>query len=178
MSIDFTCGEYSVSCAIGEQPVVYSTLVERATLHDDLTKGAEGTLLFVAVTKAGDPWPELTVTQRFSPGPEGGFHPGIMLIPEHHLLFIGAGTRLLSYDLDSVRRLWEDQADMGFWHWKRHDDVILMSAELELAAWDVYGRKLWSTFVEPPWYVAVTNGQVELDIMGKLSTFPIATGPK
>jgi hypothetical protein len=81
------------------------------------------------------------------------------------------------YDLAQPRRLWSDQADTGFWSWPRHADTILMSAELELAAWDLAGRKLWTTFVEPPWEYAAEAGTVLLDVMGKKSCFPLTTGP-
>lgn len=100
-----------------------------------------------------------------------------MLVPENHLMFIGAGERLLGYDLSNIRRLWEDQADTGFWHWTRHEDIILMSAELELAAWDTFGKKLWSTFVEPPWDYEFSQGRIELDVMGQKSSFSAAVGP-
>lgn len=52
-----------------------------------------------------------------------------------------------------------------------------MAAELELAAWDIRARKLWTTFVEPPWDYAVRDGIVHLDVMGSESTFALATGP-
>lgn len=52
-----------------------------------------------------------------------------------------------------------------------------MSAELELAAWDLEGNKLWTTFVEPPWEYAVRDGVVRLDVMGAKSEFPAWTGP-
>ena len=35
---------------------------------------------------------------------------------------------------------------------------MLMLAELEFAAWDLKGKKMWSTFVEPPWVYDV-NGK-------------------
>lgn len=116
------------------------------------------------------------MTQRFEPEPYQGFHPGILVVEETHLLLIGAGTRLLAYDLRSVKRLWQDEADTGFWGWERHDDIIFMLAELEFAAWDIHGKKLWTTYVEPPWGFTVRGDQVELDIMGELSTFDARTG--
>ena len=61
-----------------------------------------------------------------------------MIIPETSLLMIGAGERLLAYDLETPRRLWEDEAEAGFWGWERHGGLVLMSAELELAAWDIH----------------------------------------
>jgi hypothetical protein len=99
------------------------------------------------------------------------------VIPETHLLFIGAGTRLLAYDLRGPRRLWQDEADTGFWFWQRHGEVIVMSAELELAAWDTQGRKLWTTFVEPPWSYEVRGSDLVLDVMGRTTTFPLEVGP-
>jgi hypothetical protein len=77
-----------------------------------------------------------------------------------------------------VRRLWEDVTDFGFWGWRRHGDIVLMSAETELAAWDVSGRKLWTTFVEPPWSYKVLSDRLDLDVMGQKSSFDVRTGPE
>jgi hypothetical protein len=55
--------------------------------------------------------------------------------------FIGAGRRLLAYDLKRAARLWEDVAGVGFVHWSVYPDAVLMSAELELAAWDRLGTR-------------------------------------
>jgi hypothetical protein len=52
-----------------------------------------------------------------------------------------------------------------------------MAAECELAARDTSGKKLWTTFVEPPWSYRVEADQVLLDVMGTKSTFRIQTGP-
>jgi hypothetical protein len=131
----------------------------------------------VAVT-AGGAWPSLVVTQRFAPaGP--GFTPGILVVPAERQLFIGAGTRLLAYEARSGRwrRCWVDEAEFGFWGWRQHGDVVVMSAELELAAWTTHGDKLWTTFVEPPWSYRVVAGRVELDVMGAARTFDLRTGP-
>ena len=51
-----------------------------------------------------------------------------------------------------------------------------MSAELELAAWDKDGKKLWSKFVEPPWDYKVVNVEIVLDVMGIKTIFNIETG--
>ncbi len=85
-----------------------------------------------------------------------------MLIPEVDRLFLAAGTRLLCYDLAGPTRLWEDEADTGFWHCSQSGDTVLIGAELEMAAWDVSGRKLWIRFVEPPWSHSVSGGVVTL----------------
>ena len=51
----------------------------------------------------------------------------------------------------AVKKRWEDEADTGFWNWERHGEFVIMSAELELAVWDIHGQKKWTTFVEPSW---------------------------
>ncbi|MFH0302972.1 hypothetical protein AAFX91_38600 [Bradyrhizobium sp. 31Argb] len=174
----FCCDQYAVKASVGGLPSMYSEYVHQAVLSEDLgIRSAEGTALFFAVGSSAANWPDLVVALRFSPGPESGFCPGILLVPDRHLVFVGAGTSLLAYKLSPVRRLWRDVADVGFWGWKRHGNIVLMSAELELAAWDVDGRKLWSTFVEPPWSYEVHGDRVELDVMGQKSNFPVATGP-
>jgi hypothetical protein len=93
-------------------------------------------------------------------------------------VFVGAGTSLLAYRLSNVvQRLWEDVADFGFWEWRRHGDLVLMSAETELAAWDIHGRKRWATFVEPPWSYEVHGDRLNLDVMGRKSSF-VAASPE
>ncbi|HLN65513.1 MAG TPA: hypothetical protein VK464_28650 [Symbiobacteriaceae bacterium] len=175
--LHFSCGSYSVRASVGGLPSLYSSYVQHAALCEEIgVSSSEGTALFVAVTDGTSEWPNLVVSQRFEPGLDSGFDPGIRLVPETHLLLIGAGTRLLAYDLQDQRRLWEDYADCGFWGWHQHGDVILMAAELELAAWDIRGNKLWSTFVEPPWGYTVHGGEVRLDVMGTISVFPLRTG--
>jgi hypothetical protein len=132
-----------------------------------------------AVAVGDGEWPGLVVTQRYAPaGP--GFAPGVLLVPETRQVFIGAGTRLLGYEARSGlwRRSWTDGAEYGFWSWRQHSDVVLMSAELELAAWTVAGDKLWTTFVEPPWSYRVDDGQVRLDGMDTVSTFDLHAGPR
>jgi hypothetical protein len=54
---------------------------------------------------------------------------------------------------------------------------VILSAEFELAAWDVHGRKSWSVFVEPPWSYEVSVRMVELDVMGMKTRFPLDAGP-
>jgi hypothetical protein len=61
--------------------------------------------------------------------------------------------------------------------WQRHEDLVVMSAELELAARDLGGVKRWSTFVEPPWSYRVESGTVHLNVMRAVSSFPLWLGP-
>src|SRR5262249_29337281 len=156
-------------------PDLYGHYAEHAALVEEFDlQDREGRNCFLAVSR-GVGWPFLVVVQRYDPA--GGFHPGTLLVPETDLLFIGAGERLLAYHLDGPARRWIDTAECGFWGWARHGDRVILSAELELAAWDIQGRKCWSTFVEPPWEYKVSGEIIELDVMGTQSSFPLDTGP-
>jgi hypothetical protein len=171
-----TIGEYILHCLPEGLPDLYSDYVKHAALAEDFNiRSSEGTNCFLAVSK-GTQWPFLVVAQRYKPA-GSGFYPGAILIPETDLLLIGAGARLLAYDLTGIKRVWEDVADMGFLSWAQHGNYVVMSAELELAAWDIQGKKAWTTFVEPPWDYSVRGGIVNLDVMGKQSSFPLKTGP-
>lgn len=177
MSNEFliTIGPYTLRCHPSELPGMYGPDVERAQLVEEFDlNGTHGSCCFLAVSR-GVEWPFLVVAQRYES--DGGFRPGALLVPETDLLFIGAGQRLLAYRLDGPTRLWMDTTDCGFWGWARHGDRVILSAELELAAWDINGRKCWSTFVEPPWSYEVSAGMIELDVMGSKSRFPLDAGP-
>jgi hypothetical protein len=154
-------------------PSTFGAYGSHAKLVDQFDMGStEGDFCFVGAGRVGAEWPELVVAQRFAPA-QGGFDPGVAFLPESQLLFVGAGTRLLAYDLKRPARLWEDAADMGFWSWSVYPNAVLMAAELELAAWDRTGRKLWNRFVEPPWTFQVVNDKVHLDVMGERTEFPL-----
>lgn len=138
-------------------------------------KAQEEPFCYLSVAKEVDA-PFLIVVQRYLPGPESGFYPGILLIPETNVLFIGAGERLLIYKLDSPKKLWEEEIEIGFWGWARYQQFVIMSAEIELAVWDIHGKKLWSTFVEPPWNYTIDRDVLHLDVMGKTSAISLRSG--
>jgi hypothetical protein len=169
-------GDYEVCCQADGLPDLLPEYQKRAALAEDFgTADAAGSsACFVSVGRPGQ-WPSLVVTQRYSPA-GCGFVPGVLLAPEAHRLFVGAGCWLLAYDLSRPARLRDDEAHCGFWSWSRHGQVVLMAAELELAAWEVSGRKLWSRFVEPPWDYTVDGGVITLDVMGVVSRLQLLSG--
>ncbi|WP_433303437.1 hypothetical protein ACQP2F_12005 [Actinoplanes sp. CA-030573] len=176
----FTVGTTQILVGLAP-PAVLGVFQQHADLVEDFPDAddrAVGGYFFVAVDDGDGEWPRLVVTQRYAPsGP--GFSPGVLCVPEKRQLFIGAGTRLVAYHARSGRwrRCWVDEAEFGFWSWRQHDDVVLMSAELELAAWRTDGTKLWTTFVEPPWSYRVVSDRVILDVMGDVRTFDLRRGP-
>lgn len=145
-------GGYSIEVGHGVPRASLGVAKQHARLVDELgLTSAEGTLCWIEVGRSGNDRPFLVVAQRYSPGLDAGFRPGVLVVPETDRLFLGAGECLLAYDLRTPRKLWEDATNAGFWSWSRHADVVVMSAELEIAAWDLEGRRLRSRFVEPPW---------------------------
>lgn len=146
-----------------------------AVLKEEYDAVESDNAIFSLSVARGIEWPFLDLVQRYSPsGP--GFPVGVLLVPETDRLFVGAGTRLVAYDLVQPCRLWIDEVAAGFWFWSRHGSVILMGAELELSAWDLIGRRLWTNSVEPPWTLSVSADIVSVDIMGTVSRLELQTG--
>src|SRR4051812_32462961 len=88
-------------------PLGYGDYRDHAVLLDELALDEKvGTPCFVAV-RWGSDWPVLVVAQRYSPAGLG-WEPGVAVVPETLHLFVGAGQRLLCYDLspDKPVRLW------------------------------------------------------------------------
>ena len=170
-----TCAGYTIECTPGGLPLIYDGLKKRAALVEEIELHERG-LCCIAVKRSSDSWPFLVVAQSYAPH-GSGFEPGVLLVHETKVLFIGAGERILAYHLEPPQRLWEDRADIGFLNWEQYGDTVLLSAELEFAAWDTTGRKLWTMFVEPPWDYAVKGDVVELDVMGNKQSFKLREGP-
>jgi hypothetical protein len=169
-------GPYQVHCLYDALPNLLGEYVKRAALADQIDlANPEGKFCFIAVRRPGEDWPALVVAQRYQPA-DGVFFPGAVIVPETHRLFLGAGTRLLCYDLAEPARLWEDSAECAFWSWRHDDSEVFMAAELELAAFDVSGEKLWTRFVEPPWDFKLEPDCVGLDVMGSVTRLDRRTG--
>ncbi len=176
MTFQVTSGNWTCHCLANGLPELLCDYQDNAVLSENFELKSEGSVCFLAARSASAEWPELVVTQRYEPGPSSGFSPGALISPED-VLFVGAGTRLLCYDLTACRRKWKDCTEVGFWSWEQHSDFVVMAAELEMAVWSSSGQKRWSRFVEPPWSYRIQEGHVTLDVMGNLERFSLAGGP-
>lgn len=172
-------GTWTLLIEDGSLPPICDSYVKSAAFVDQIEPNAlEGRDLFLGVLcDGGNPHrlPEIVITQRYEDA-SGTFHPGFLVVPETSTLFIGAGERLLGYNIHKRERIFEDRTDYGFLRWTRHEDYVLMSAELEFGVWSKTGEKLWSVCVEPPWNFTVSDKTVELDIMGEVKKLRLETG--
>lgn len=153
------------------------TLRQRAKLFEEynLESREPGIITTVAITPQGSE-PVLVVSQHRELDPQS-FPLGVLVVPETSLTLIAAGHRLLAYDLRGPAKLWENHVEFGFLGFGRHDDTIVMSGELTLTAYDLQGQERWSMFVEPPWDYAVQDGQITVDVMGRVQSFSLSSGP-
>lgn len=157
----FTSGPYTISVADSLPPMYYSYCQSAQLVDAFELEGVHQPLCYLSVTR-GHGWPFLIVAQRYSPGPQSGFYPGVLFVPETHLLLLGAGERLLAYALDEPVRLWECLLPGGFWQWERSLESIIMSSENRLAIWDIHGQKRWDYHVEPPWQYALDGDTIHV----------------
>lgn len=163
---------FRVSIFPGIGPV-FHLLASRAQLTDEIDiRSADGPACSVIVHERE----RILLATAFRYELAGGLGPAAALIPEPARLFLGAGLELVCYDLAHPSRLWRDHADHGLHGWEVIGSVVLMSAELELAAWDTSGHKLWTTFVEPPWSYTIEGDRIRLDVMGEVSQFGLRSG--
>ncbi|MBA2964348.1 MULTISPECIES: hypothetical protein [Ramlibacter] len=118
----------------------------------------------------------LLVNGWYSPGPRSGFLPGILVVPETAVAFIGAGTVARSYSLESPALIECHETSVGFSGWQQHGNLVVMACELELSVWTTQGTRLWSRFVEPPWSYEVEGEQIDVDVMGEQVRLDMRTG--
>jgi hypothetical protein len=162
----FTCGPYTISLADSLPPTYYS-YSQRARLVETFElEGELGSLCYLSVAR-GHHWPFLMVAQRYNPGPQSGFYPGVLYIPETQILFLGTGSRLLAYTLEQPARIWENHLTGGFWQWERLHDRVIMSCENGLVVWDTDAQKRWTYFVEPPWHYSVDGDIISVHFDGR-----------
>lgn len=176
--LEATIGDWTTLTKVGQLPDIYDSYKSHALFIDEIELSDEDAMhFFVGVRHPDDAgvWPEFVVCQCYAPS-GGGFNPGYLIVPETDRLFIGAGTRLLAYDVRHRKRLWEQNTNCGFLGWKRHKDFVLMSAELEFGVWSTSAVKLWSTFVEPPWSFELHEHTIELDVMGRKQSLTLIDG--
>ena len=171
---------WHVQSQVGGFPPLHTENVKHARLYDnvnepELENHPSVVYNITPPSDAASGWPAAVISCGFSPH-GSGFEPGLLIVPETSIVFIGAGTTLLAYDLINFEKLWKDKVDLGFLCWVQHGDVVVMSAEIELAAWSVKGEKIWSKYVEPPRDYSVKDGQVRLDVMGRITEFDIQSG--
>ena len=176
--IDVAIDDWRLISTVDGLPGTYEDYVEHAILSEEFDlKEPEGDICFLGISQGHRSWPSLVIAQRYDPAAFAGFNPGALIVSRTSILFVGGGTRLLAYDLRKPCRKWQRRTEIGFLSWTRHGAYVLMSAELELAAWTLEGTMLWSRFVEPPWDYAVRDDTVHLDVMGTKSSFNISSGP-
>ena len=112
-------GEYLVQSWLGRFPAHLDQLRRLADLADEFGPGArqaddDESPLCITVSPQFQIWPTLLVTQQVSLD-VAGFDAGVLIVPETGLVLIGAGERLLAYDLNRAERLWENHTEVGFW---------------------------------------------------------------
>lgn len=170
-----TIGKYSVSLWSSPDDINHHTREFAVATKHLTTHESRGDYVAIGVSDAG-PGADLLVEGQYSPGPASGFHPGILIIPETGIVFIGVGTNVLVYNMAPISEIVHAQTEVGFWYWHQHGASVFMCAELELAVWNIDGQKRWSRPVEPPWSWHVSGDIVAIDVMGHVDSYSLQTG--
>jgi hypothetical protein len=141
--------------------------VDRPSAEDE-----DGEERYVLVHRAGGA-PTLLVIGHV----REGYGCGVHIVGETGVMFYGCGESVCAYDIATGTKLHHDITPHAFHSWNRHDDVVIMSGELEVAAYALDGTKLWSATVESPWDFGVTGEKMYTLVMGHRVEFPLREGP-
>lgn len=117
--------------------------------------------------------PTLLVIGRARPG----FPCGVHLTQPTGVLFFGCGESICTYDMATGTKLHQDITAYAFHSWSRHEDIVVMSGELEVAGFSLEGVKLWAAAVESPWDYTVTGDRIVTIVMGHRVEFGLREGP-
>lgn len=169
MRVELGAGAWQV--IISDEP--HAGLDESRIAVDRLGDDDERQEVRILVSPAGRP-PRLLVVGRV----RASFAPGVHLVPETGTLFVGCAESLAVYDLEKAERTHLDLTPYAFVSWSRHDDVIVMCGELEVAAYDLTGKRLWAATIEPPWDFGVNGDTMFTIVMGHKTEFSLREGPK
>ena len=176
--IEISVDDWNVLTQDGSEPSIFKYYLESAEFVDQIDiDNDEGRFLFLGISKDVNckGRPSVVIAQKYQ-DERGTFTPGFLLVSDTSLFFLGAGERLLCYDIEKKVRLWEDRTTYGFWSWSRSGPYVLMSAEVEFGVWDTSGKKLWSTWVEPPWSFKIQGQAVALEVMGEIQNLRLSDG--
>jgi len=176
--VEIQFGDWAVLVSDGCLPINYLELMAAAGLSDEFDVNAsDGRASFLCIwnkaSRRADP--VLAVSQRYE---MTGSPAAALLVPQSNRVFIGAGERLLCYDIAAPKRIWEDYA-LEFWSWEQATDRVVMRGELEIVVWTTSGRKLWSVPSEPEWThviegrTVVLNGDGARRVLGLDDGLPI-----
>jgi hypothetical protein len=147
-------------------------LDERRVTIDRLSE-SDDMKMFALVSRSGSA-PSLLVVGTHS----RSFSPGLHVIPETETLLVGCGEVIAAYDMPTSKCTYRDITPGGFLSWNRHDDVVVMGGELEVAGYNLSGERMWSASIEPPWDYGVSGTTMFTIVMGHRTEFPLREGPK
>ena len=170
-----TIGKYTVLCDHQKSGRVARDIEDAVVVEKLENEDEYNEYIYYGITDCGVS-PDLVVEGYYSPASVSGFYPGILILPNENIMFFGAGDIVQIWQLSPYKKIHEESPECGFWGWSTHNDLVIMTGELELAAWNNLGEKLWSKFVEPPWYYEVQEETITTNVMDYEESFNIYTG--
>lgn len=170
--VSFSVGNYNLNFEQGKLPNIYESYIKNAKLVEEYDINNRDAQLFFLSVGIAEKWPFITIAQRYEPY-MSGFEPGVLLVPETDMLFIGAGERILIYDLKEIKKFDEDYNYPGFLEWIRYKEYIFMLAELEVGCWRITGEKMWNRFAEPPYNITFENDSIIIQMDNETVKFDI-----
>jgi hypothetical protein len=172
--VKFQTGKYIFYVHVGSEPEAFRGWLDRPAFSDVVGLQHPGTSVYIGIDemdRAG------TGVIAFNTDllDTSFFHPELLFLQVTNTLFVGAGSKAMTYSLKNKVKL-SDRNPYAFWYWAKHDNFIVMNAELEIAVYDYEGHFIWAAPAEPPWTYGIDGNTLILDIMGEIRKYEFATG--
>ena len=159
----------------GERPEKFNRWTDRSGYTDLDGLRDSGKPIYIGIEEA-DKLEMMIVAFNTEPIDDTFFHPQLFFIPETTTLFVGAGTKAMTFSLKEKIKISDRSLAAGFWYWARHDKFIVLVEELEIAVYEYDGHFIWGTSAEPPWSYGIEDNILTLDIMDSITKYKLDTG--
>lgn len=174
--VTFSLEEYSISIYTGEPPVILEHYLKHALFVDDKGLANDGTAVYIIIATRFPHEQYVIIAFRSFPVDCAGFHPELLYENTSQTLFIGAGTVVKVFNIADKRIVFEKDAGVGFLGWNKYKSYIVQQEELTVGIFDLQGKQLWQTDVEPPYNLDFDGDILTLKFNDKVERRLLGTG--
>jgi hypothetical protein len=176
--IEFSVDKYHIKVFVGEDGDFLEYYKKKAIFIDDKDLQNEGTEIHIIISNGFLDEEFSIIAFKTNPIGYAGFKPGIHFETESHIIYIGAGKVIKTFDLLQKKIIFEKTYGMGFWGWTKKDNYILQYEEIDFGVFNLKGEQLWDTYVSPPYDIEINDDSVTLKFDDLIETRLLSSGEK
>jgi len=103
--------------------------------------------------------------------------PLVLLVLKTGVLFVSSQEEIGTFDLNQRTPVERRKLPCPLiWRLDQHGTAVVVQSEMELAVWDLNGKRIWETFADPPHKYSVDGNVLKLVDFRGTYTFDLLTG--